>query len=302
MNDVAVITRDEELEVVKTAYFLEDRITTLKKERDALKRNRPQKPAEPKKPTERTTKASHIPYPSITLPNNTYQQVQLPPFWKRGVYVLGAGTALVFLSFLSIGVFPMAYTIISLLGAVGWYVGIAILIKDGIHNSKLIGKTIYNTDSNISTSSFTVPSSGWSDSYTSASTQESSKSDGVYYNYYAATAGTISGSSNAATAQYDICPKGWHIPSGTQSTSMFKAEGITNYATASIAPYNFIYNGYSYGNGNLDHTADSVFVWLTDAYNATIRNTIYIYSSSAHPSSGKQVLANYGVAIRCMTQ
>ena len=31
MNDVAVITRDEELEVVKTAYFLEDRITALKK-------------------------------------------------------------------------------------------------------------------------------------------------------------------------------------------------------------------------------------------------------------------------------
>ena len=132
MNDMAVITRDEELEVVKTAYFLEDRITTLKKERDALKRNRPQKPVEPQKPTKHFTKASRIPYPPINPPidppNNTYPQIQLPPFWKRGVYVLGAGMVL--------SLFSFRFFFIALLGVIGLYAGIALLIIDWRRNSE----------------------------------------------------------------------------------------------------------------------------------------------------------------------
>lgn len=34
----------------------------------------------------------------------------------------------------------------------------------------------------------------------------------VWYNYVAATAGTITGSSNTYESQYDICPKGWRLP------------------------------------------------------------------------------------------
>ena len=39
---------------------------------------------------------------------------------------------------------------------------------------------------------------------------------GIYYNYCAATAGTYCYSEGAGTsnASYDICPKGWHIPTG----------------------------------------------------------------------------------------
>ena len=37
---------------------------------------------------------------------------------------------------------------------------------------------------------------------------------GTLYNYYAASAGTISGSSNTSDAIYDICPSGWRMPTG----------------------------------------------------------------------------------------
>ena len=40
---------------------------------------------------------------------------------------------------------------------------------------------------------------------------------GTLYNYYAASAGTISGSSNSSNASYDICPAGWRLPTGGSS-------------------------------------------------------------------------------------
>ena len=40
---------------------------------------------------------------------------------------------------------------------------------------------------------------------------------GTLYNYYAASAGTISGSNNSNNASYDICPAGWRLPTGGPS-------------------------------------------------------------------------------------
>ena len=40
---------------------------------------------------------------------------------------------------------------------------------------------------------------------------------GTLYNYYAASAGTISGTSNSNNATYDICPAGWRLPTGGSS-------------------------------------------------------------------------------------
>lgn len=40
---------------------------------------------------------------------------------------------------------------------------------------------------------------------------------GTLYNYFAASAGTISGDTNSDNAQYDICPAGWRLPTGGES-------------------------------------------------------------------------------------
>lgn len=45
----------------------------------------------------------------------------------------------------------------------------------------------------------------------------SGKSHGMKYNYFAVSAGTISGPVNTGDAQYDICPAGWRLPTGGAS-------------------------------------------------------------------------------------
>ena len=49
---------------------------------------------------------------------------------------------------------------------------------------------------------------------------------GVWYNYAAASAMTITGSSNTSAQTYDICPKGWRLPTNSEQS------GITSYASA----------------------------------------------------------------------
>ena len=55
---------------------------------------------------------------------------------------------------------------------------------------------------------------------------------GTLYNYYAASAGTISGSSNSNNASYDLCPAGWRMP--TSNTSGDFRYLYDNYNTNSL--------------------------------------------------------------------
>ena len=47
----------------------------------------------------------------------------------------------------------------------------------------------------------------------------------VWYNYVAATAGTITGSSNSNEAEYSICPSGWRLPNDTEYTNLVNLIG-----------------------------------------------------------------------------
>ena len=68
-----------------------------------------------------------------------------------------------------------------------------------IENLRLINTSITSSNSNISASSFSIPAQTWSGkgTYTSAELYNTNyTSYGIYYNYYTATAGTISGYQN----------------------------------------------------------------------------------------------------------
>ena len=97
--------------------------------------------------------------------------------------------------------------------------------------------TISNNNSNVANKSITLYSlnssnagnfnaydsskcgSGSTAGYNNACVYDSgSTSTGVWYNYYAASAGTISSNSNSTAATSDICPKNWHLPSGPNET------------------------------------------------------------------------------------
>jgi uncharacterized protein (TIGR02145 family)/uncharacterized repeat protein (TIGR02543 family) len=50
----------------------------------------------------------------------------------------------------------------------------------------------------------------------------------VWYNYVAATAGTITGDTNADDAEHSICPSGWKLPSKSQYENFSNIDNIVN--------------------------------------------------------------------------
>ena len=86
------------------------------------------------------------------------------------------------------------------------------------------GRTLTSADSNVA-SSWSFPSTSLTsgNSYTDAySTIRSNTSYGGYYNFCAASAGTVCTGTATIDATYDICPKGWRLPTRNEFTGNTK--------------------------------------------------------------------------------
>ena len=119
------------------------------------------------------------------------------------------------------------------------------------------GRTLTSADSNVASSwSFlSTPLEGSSYSYTDPQvTISSNTSYGGYYNFCAASAGTNCQTSSAVNTTYDICPKGWRLPTHNEQS------GITSYASA----FSPVYSGY-YRNGTLRSTGSYGYWWSATA-------------------------------------
>lgn len=84
-------------------------------------------------------------------------------------------------------------------------------------------------------------------------------SHGAWYNYAAATAMTITGSSNTAEATQSLCPAGWRLPTHAEQVS------IGSYRDA-FSPV----TGGNYSNGGY-HDSDFGLWWASTVYNAARR-------------------------------
>lgn len=109
---------------------------------------------------------------------------------------------------------------------------------------------------------------------------------GNYYNWYSATAGSGTYSTLSANATGDLCPAGWHLPTGGASgelSALDIASGGTGddqeTAAASIRnrtyPYNLVYSGFIDGDtvsnrGGLGYYWTSTSNWSNSAYYADI--------------------------------
>ena len=133
------------------------------------------------------------------------------------------------------------------------------------------GITLTPTDSNVS-ANYTIPFAtleGNSVSVTEGQVQDSGDpAIGYWYNYCAATAGTICQTPNTQHARYDICPAGWALPNyDTAYTLNFSQE----YAAA-FAP---VFGGY-YSGGQLlpAQSGNDAFVyWWTASYRHSTART-----------------------------
>ena len=128
------------------------------------------------------------------------------------------------------------------------------------------------------------------DSYSEARSAYYSDSDhpeyGAYYNYCAASAGTVCNSSTQTDSTVDICPAGWRLPTQAE---------IQAIANTSGANFNLVTAGY-YNGGELRLAGSRGYWWSATASNATGQYILYYNDSWNVDHSGKR----YGRSIRCI--
>ena len=149
------------------------------------------------------------------------------------------------------------------------------------------GQTLTSEDSNVA-SSWEFPSDSLTlgNSYTEArSAINSNASYGGYYNYCAASAGTVCSSSSAQDAPQDICPKGWRLPTRNEMN------GITSYVSA----FSPVLSG-GYSNGSLYTTGSYGYWWSATASNSYYQYNLYYDGSSL--DTGSIYAKNLGFSVR----
>ena len=157
------------------------------------------------------------------------------------------------------------------------------------------GVRLTHEDSNIAAeATFTVTSTDMAVSFTEAKAYDSGNIDyGYYYNYCAATAGTICTDSDSTEAIYDICPSGWHIPNKTQ------AQTIGTNSSTNVAAFSPVYSGHYYNNKASDIGSYGEW-WLSTASSlAANRYFLYYYSGNLYYNPA-DYSRRYGLPIRCI--
>ncbi|MBR0488310.1 hypothetical protein IJJ39_01385, partial [Candidatus Saccharibacteria bacterium] len=128
---------------------------------------------------------------------------------------------------------------------------------------------------------------------------------GVWYNYYAATAGTVSSDSNSTAASQDICPKNWHLPTGSNTTSGTEINNLVGNttsrwqaATTGLTAFGAVAGG-TYLDGSL-YSAELGYWWSATASNNTIRHYLAYNSSNGQFNGNGNGSRNIGYFVRCV--
>lgn len=132
----------------------------------------------------------------------------------------------------------------------------------------------------------------------SKNTTSGNNTIGIWYNYAAATAGTITGKSNFTEATEDICPNGWRLPSNDINKALVSAIGSS---PASFGP---VYGGNYYNGANTSLTTTWGMWWSNTAYDGRDRYGLYYNSNklTINYSAGDGGRRNNGFYIRCIAK
>ena len=155
---------------------------------------------------------------------------------------------------------------------------------------------------------FTNPyiATGYKDAIQPASGSAPAGRIGIYYNYCAASAGSYCYSYNVGSgdANYDICPKGWRLPT-TGASGEYQAlyttaynSNITNFMTALDTPLSGLFeigSGYSGTNG---------FFWSSTFATTAYMKGLYITGTSVNPQFASTGYGSrgFGFSIRCIAR
>ena len=197
-------------------------------------------------------------------------------------------------------------------------------LLDNLRLGSTSSMTLTNADTNITASTYILPasiSSGFN-SYTAAQINTASKATnatyssnitsssfndndtakiGVYYNYCAATAGGICSSSNSsnASADRDICPKGWRMPTGGGSgeyQALYTAysSNYQNFQTALRTPLSGVFT-----NSSASNQRYYGYFWSATRSSSTNMFYLRVDDSSVSPQD-RDDIRNCGNSVRCV--
>ena len=145
---------------------------------------------------------------------------------------------------------------------------------------------------------------------------------GNYYNWYSATAGRGTYNKSSGTTDGDLCPTGWHLPSGTGSGEFgLLSNSLGGYKNASNVaqnmnssttptglimskrirqfPNNSLYSGYV-GGGSLRNRGSYGFYLSSTAYTKLLVYNLYLSSSYVYPGTNDTVSKYDGWTLRCV--
>ena len=162
--------------------------------------------------------------------------------------------------------------------------------------------TLYAGDSNIynthadknqklswtTPSSSTIPSNSYDTPYmvTGTYTDNTYNATGGWYNYCAASAQTVCGSSTQEDAYSDICPKGWKLFTSAQRSGI---------VSASRSNWMFYAGGYL--GGSLQNDSTFSYWWSATGSNATSQYYLYYSGGSLRTSNYNKYR---GLFVRCV--
>ena len=167
-----------------------------------------------------------------------------------------------------------------------------------------------DNQSRLRTDNTTLFTDNTSSSYSASSNVYSY---GNYYNWYSATAGHGKyGSSygRGYVASGDICPAGWHLPTGGSASAEFGALDVVmsgtgaNQSTAEASnrwrtyPNNFVYSGHVNGS-SVNNRNSNGYYWSSSAYSSSVAYGLYLSSSLVGPGTNFDG-EYYGWMVRCV--
>ena len=162
----------------------------------------------------------------------------------------------------------------------------------GANYGSNIINTVFMTDkSNVSSNNFSLSSAN---NFSQGSNYDDARiacdsTKGAWYNYAAASAGTITGASNTDEAQASICPKGWRLPTYAETL------GILGYK----ANYLPVTGGYYSAAGALTSTGYG-YQWASTAFDATKRDLIRYDGTNLGHSDYYKTERDLGIYVRCI--
>ena len=153
------------------------------------------------------------------------------------------------------------------------------------------GNTLPASSNSFSNSSATVYNSG-------STTCASGKPCYSYYSWLAATAG-YNATSDGTDVQYDICPKGWRMPTKTELVTLMNIYPTA--ADLNAAPFSASPAGW-YSDSSLNAGGDRITYWSSTAYSNRDAWALHTYlnGSGTVNVSGYSWWKSTGNSVRCV--